>query len=70
LAENEIVYQIAEALTRPRPLRELLDDLQQRVGRPVPEEEVLLWLAHGDFDCQGIDPQVCDYGRPFAKTQS
>ena len=47
LAENEVVYQISEALTRPRPLRELLDDLQQRVGRPVPEEEVLLWLALG-----------------------
>lgn len=47
LAENEVVYQIAEALTRPRPLRDLLEDLQQRVGRPVPEEEVLLWLALG-----------------------
>jgi ATP-dependent helicase YprA (DUF1998 family) len=47
LAENEVVYQIAEALTRPKPLRDLLEDLQQRIGRPVPEEEVLLWLALG-----------------------
>ena len=47
LAENEVVFQIAEALSRPRVLRDLLDDLMGRVGRPVSEEEVLLWLALG-----------------------
>lgn len=47
MAENEVVFQIAEVLTKPRPLRTLLEDLEKRVGRPVPEEEVLLWLALG-----------------------
>lgn len=47
LAGNEVVYQIAAALERPRPLAELVEALAARVGRPVPEEEVLLWLALG-----------------------
>jgi ATP-dependent helicase YprA (DUF1998 family) len=47
LAENEVVYQIAEALTHPRALSDLIQDLEKRLGRPVSEEEVLLWLALG-----------------------
>jgi ATP-dependent helicase YprA (DUF1998 family) len=47
LAENEVAYQIAEALIRPRALGDLVEDLSRKLGRPVPEEEVLIWLALG-----------------------
>ncbi len=47
LARNELCYQISEALCRPRALAELVAELGGRVGRPVPEEEVLVWLALG-----------------------
>lgn len=47
LSANEVVYQIADALTVPRPLGELVEDLGRRVRRPVPEEEVVAWLALG-----------------------
>ena len=47
LASNELVYRIAEALSSPRPLNELPDLLAERVGRPVPEAEILAWLALG-----------------------
>ncbi len=32
---------------RPRSMGDLVEDLAQRLGRPVPEEEVLIWLALG-----------------------
>jgi len=47
LARNELVFQLAEVLARPRLLSDLLEDLALRVVRPVPEEEVLAWLALG-----------------------
>ncbi len=47
LATNELVYQIADALRTPRPVAGLVQDLAEKVGRPVPEEEVLAWLALG-----------------------
>lgn len=47
LAANELVYQIADALKGPRVLADLLEDLKERIGRPVPEEELLAWLALG-----------------------
>src|SRR5207253_1815663 len=47
LDRNELVYRIAETLTRPRILSELVQELAQTIGRPVPEEEVLAWLALG-----------------------
>lgn len=47
LAANEVVYQIAQALKSPRPLAELVEDLREHVGRAVPEEELLAWLALG-----------------------
>jgi hypothetical protein len=45
LATNELVYQIAEALRPSRPLSDLVRELAGKVGRSVPEEEVLAWLA-------------------------
>jgi len=47
LAANELVYQIADALKKPRLLPELVDDLQRRSDRPISEEEILAWLALG-----------------------
>lgn len=47
LAANELVYNLVAALTEPRTLVDLVATLEKRVGRPVPEEEVLIWLALG-----------------------
>lgn len=47
LAANEVVYQIAEALMKPRAMAGLIEDLAGRLGREVPEEEALIWLALG-----------------------
>ncbi len=47
LVRNEVVFQIAATLGRPQALTDLLSELQRRVGRVVPEEEVLLWLTLG-----------------------
>ncbi len=47
LAANELVYQIAQALKTPRPLGDLLQDLERNIGRSVAEEELLAWLALG-----------------------
>ncbi len=47
LASNEVVFQLAEALGKPRALAELPVLLAEKVGRPVPVEEILCWLALG-----------------------
>jgi len=47
LAANEVTYQLAELLVEPRPLDVLVDALEERLGRGVPEEEVLAWLTLG-----------------------
>jgi ATP-dependent helicase YprA (DUF1998 family) len=47
LSSNEVVFQIADALKAPRPLGELVRELARRLGRPVPEEEIIAWLALG-----------------------
>ncbi|PKN59366.1 MAG: helicase [Deltaproteobacteria bacterium HGW-Deltaproteobacteria-14] len=47
LASNELVYQLADALGKPRALAELPEVLAEKVGRPVPEAEILAWLALG-----------------------
>lgn len=47
MAANELVYQLAESLAHPRPLPDLLQDVEGRVGRPVPAEEALAWLTLG-----------------------
>jgi RAD3-like DEAD/DEAH box helicase/uncharacterized protein DUF1998/helicase-like protein len=54
LAANEIVYQIAEALKIAKPLSDLVKELEARFGRPVPEEEIVAWLALGAASrCEG-----------------
>jgi hypothetical protein len=47
LAANELVYQLASILRGPQSLSQLLWLLKERIGRQVPEEEVLIWLALG-----------------------
>lgn len=47
LASNELVFQIAAALEKPRALDDLPGLVGQKVGRPVPEAEILAWLALG-----------------------
>ncbi|MBU1432373.1 DEAD/DEAH box helicase [Myxococcota bacterium] len=47
LVSNELVYQLAEALARPRPLTDLAEQLSARLQRPVSEPEILAWLALG-----------------------
>ncbi len=54
LSANETAWQIADALASPRRLGDLLDDLERRLGRRVPEEEILAWLALGAASrCEG-----------------
>jgi SOS-response transcriptional repressor LexA len=47
LRESELVYRISAALDRPRPLSDLLSDLEKALGRAVAPEEALAWLALG-----------------------
>ena len=47
LSRNELVFRLNEALAGPRPLDELPEALEQHVGRPVSEAEVLAWLTLG-----------------------
>ena len=47
LSQNEIVYALNEELAQPRALDELPAALEQRVGRAVPQAEILSWLALG-----------------------
>ena len=47
LASNEVVYQLATILVRPKGLGDLLTELRDVVGREVVEEEVLAWLTLG-----------------------
>ncbi len=47
LAANETVFQIADALTEPQHMATLASELSTRLDRPIPEEEILTWLALG-----------------------
>lgn len=47
LSHNEVVFQIAQALRRPRKLEDLLASLSDTLGRPISQEEILVWLALG-----------------------
>lgn len=56
LSHNEVVYQIAEALRRPRPVVALLEALSETLARPITEEEILIWLALGAAARNGDRP--------------
>jgi ATP-dependent helicase YprA (DUF1998 family) len=53
LTANELVYQLAQILTSPKSLKDLIQQLQDQLGRSVDEPEVLFWLALGSASrCQ------------------
>jgi ATP-dependent helicase YprA (DUF1998 family) len=47
LSHNEVVFQIAEKLRKPRRLIDLIRDLTGGLSRSISEEEILIWLALG-----------------------
>jgi hypothetical protein len=47
LSRSELAFQLSEALGTPRPLYELPAELEQKIGRPVTEAEILCWLTLG-----------------------
>ncbi len=47
LSTNRVVYELADILKRPLALADLVVAVSGRVGRAVPEEETLIWLALG-----------------------
>ena len=47
LSSNEVLYQLADVLITARPMSDLVEVLGRRLERPVPEEEILIWLALG-----------------------
>jgi hypothetical protein len=47
LTNNELIFQISEALQTPRLLSELVIELQNKINYPVTEAELLAWLALG-----------------------
>lgn len=56
LCHNEVVYQIAQALQRPKRLSDLLEALGDTLGRQISEEEMLIWLALGAASRHGSRP--------------
>ena len=56
LSHNEVVFQVAEALRKPRKLQDLLVGLGETLGRPISQEEILVWLALGAASRQGGRP--------------
>ena len=56
LSHNEVVYQLAQALRRPRRLEDLLAELTATLGRVISQEEILVWLALGAAARQGGRP--------------
>ena len=47
LSENEVVFQLSEALAESRALCELPPEVEATIGRPLSEAEILSWLTLG-----------------------
>lgn len=50
LSANQLVYELADLLKKPKAISELKQQLALRLNRPlfdIPEEEILIWLALG-----------------------
>jgi len=47
LSQNELAFQLNETLGSPKPLQELPAELEEKIGRPVTEAEILAWLTLG-----------------------
>lgn len=68
LASNELVYQLASELRTPRPLADLPTILGERLRRPVPEAEILAWLALGAATGRGgHDPLLRPVAHSFVR---
>ncbi|MBI5445718.1 MAG: DEAD/DEAH box helicase, partial [Deltaproteobacteria bacterium] len=67
LSSNEVVFQIAQALEKPRPLAALLAELAENLGRTVPEEEVRAWRALGAASRRGGRPLLRPVGHAFVR---
>ncbi len=68
LASNELVFQLASELRTARPLSELPTALAERVGRAVPEAEILAWLALGAATGKGgHDPLLRPVAHSFVR---
>ncbi|WLT40644.1 DEAD/DEAH box helicase (plasmid) [Synechocystis sp. B12] len=53
LTANELVYQLAQILTSPKSLPDLIQQLRDRLGRSLDESEILFWLSLGSASrCQ------------------
>lgn len=59
LIQNELLFVLSELLAKPRELRELQQEVTQRLGRQVPEAEILAWLTLG--------AAARDDGRPLVR---
>jgi hypothetical protein len=68
LVSNELVFQLATLLERPRALSELPPQLQERVGREVSEAEIMAWLALGAATGRGgHDPLLRPVAHSFVR---
>ncbi|MBC2711204.1 MAG: DEAD/DEAH box helicase [Desulfosarcina sp.] len=47
LSKNELAFELSESLATPRALGDLPAELEQKVGHPVSEAEILTWLTLG-----------------------
>ena len=47
LSRNELVYRLSEQLAEPQSLEDLPQVLEEHIGRPVTEAEILYWLTLG-----------------------
>jgi ATP-dependent helicase YprA (DUF1998 family)/phage repressor protein C with HTH and peptisase S24 domain len=56
MLHNELVYQLNEALVTPRELHELPEEIEEKIGRPVSEAEILAWLTLGAAARKGGRP--------------
>jgi len=61
LSTNELVFQLSELLAVPRALHELPEKLEQAVGRPVTEAEILSWLTLGAAAVAARGAPVCPW---------
>jgi ATP-dependent helicase YprA (DUF1998 family) len=68
LVSNELVFQLASLLERPRALSELSLLLRERVGREVSEPEIMAWLALGAATGRGNhDPLLRPVAHSFVR---
>lgn len=58
LVQSELLFQLSELLAKPRALKDLEAEITQKMGRHIPEAEVLAWLTLGAAARQESRPLV------------